>query len=1830
MSRRIFALFLALCLILTAAPISVGAATGQQVTAGAVTVTAGNTASVTLRAENFVNLAALDVYIYYDPAIFTVSSTGNGSMLSGAQTSVNTAEAGKITLSMMSLNGISGSGNLITVYFNTGADTEPGTYPITVAIGRAYDSSLQPVTVSGVSGSVTVNKPVETQSFRVYNYMTLENNPLQKGDTLTCKIANLYGYYFVSGEFTLEYDHEMFVLESVELDSKLLGEGAVYSVNSSVLGQVRLAYANAEPVNSFYMFTVKLKVIADADTTTTVKAQASNVYRADLSPYLPDSVSGTVTLKKSPHVADHPDAFFRTEDLEVGRQNKSVFCLEAGAGVAAADFTLTYDPTVLRCVNVVMAEGLEDLGGMLVINDNYAAGTIRFSYVNMSAYDAEDLPLVEITWEPLRSPQTHYEILSGAVGIVDEKQNPITLEYVTDSGCILAPVITAPTCTEGGYTSHTCAACGNSYVDSETDSLGHTEEVIPPTAPTCTETGLTEGLKCADCGFVITAQATIPATGHNMKQTADEIAATCTTDGKKAVKTCQRDGCGYTEGGEVIPATGVHKGGTATCNAKAVCTECGKEYGKLEPSNHVEVKQVEAQASTCTVKGWDAYEYCTGCTYTTKTDLPLAAHDYNKVVTQPTCTESGYTTYTCKNCGDNYTEAGESSTGHTYSESWEWDDNKYILTLFCEKCDDEVTKNGEVTAPESQKPATCSTPGEVVYKVTVSVSGVQFPGTNTVTIPATNHANKVNKGQQDATCTEDGYTAGVYCPDCKTWLSGHEVIKSEGHKYSEAVTKAATCTEDGVKTFTCTCGDSYTEAIAKLGHELVDVEGQAATCTEPGWKKYYDCDNCDKIFSDAECKNEITDFEAWKIGDGKIDALGHNEVTLEAVAPTCTATGLTEGKHCTVCNKDTVAQTEVAALGHSYSETVVSPTFDAEGYTKHTCSVCKDTYNDNYVAALVAVAKVGDTRYQTLAAAVAAAESGATVTLMTDATGEGVVIDKNITIDFNGKTYTFNKAVGSAGTVTLGFQILKDNNVVLKNGTLTSTAVTDGKEVKVLIQNYANLTLTDMTLKDNTDYILYALSNNSGKIDVNGNTNITTDATAFDVYDFNSAGYSVPSMTVNTTGVITGKIEVSDTATLAISGGSFSVKPEATWCAKGYGPDKEAVNGYYGVHKHVAGAAVVENNVAPTCTANGKYDNVVYCTVCKDELSRNTVTVEKIAHSPAAAVEENRVESTCTVAGSYDSVVYCSACNTELSRETKALELAAHTAGSVVVENEVAATCTAEGSYDNVVYCTVCNKELSRNTVTVEKIAHTPAAAVEENRVESTCTVAGSYDEVVYCSACNTELSRETKALELAAHTEGAAVVENEVDATCTAEGSYDNVVYCSVCKAELSRNTVTVPATGHTPAAAVRENENAATCTVDGSYDEVVYCSVEGCKAEISRVAKIIKAEGHKYVDGVCSCGDKEVKVVPFDFGQNVNIRLIEPWGLRANLNVYHKKADGSRGSKLTDAEYAALDDYGVYFVRESKLGIAGATQDTLSIEDIINNNNASHLTKSSGAAYYDNDNNRFTAMFDEGLYTYEFSDSIFVLYYVVEDGVTYYAPIRERNLSEMVNAYKDDAKTYPKASERDVYAKMAQMEKDILAYRDQFEDKTPLPIMDAPTLKTNPLGQPTTHSLKFGHTTNVVLIEPWGIRFNGMVTSDDTYDDYGVVVYYDTNNRFAPGTITSPKDLLAIEDAYVFTVKNGDATVVDNGDGRERISAVYNSGLYTYQMAKTAYVMFYVQDGDNFYYGPIKERSIQAAIDSRMAVAGVPALEASVMESMKNLYASVKVYRAEYGVYD
>lgn len=221
--------------------------------------------------------------------------------------------------------------------------------------------------------------------------------------------------------------------------------------------------------------------------------------------------------------------------------------------------------------------------------------------------------------------------------------------------------------------------------------------------------------------------------------------------------------------------------------------------------------------------------------------------------------------------------------------------------------------------------------------------------------------------------------------------------------------------------------------------------------------------------------------------------------------------------------------------------------------------------------------KVG---YATLAAAVASTY-GNEITLVADATGAGVVINKDVTIDFAGKTYTFNQTVGSAGTTTLGLQILKDNTVTLKNGTLTSTAAVEGsKEVKMLIQNYADLTLENMNLVDATEHILYALSNNSGETLLTGNTNITTDAVALDVYDYTSSGYAVPTVTIETTGKIAGKIEVSESINdnLQITSGTFTTPILPEWCAEYYYPVQNA-DGTYGVEKRYVAEMTINDDL---------------------------------------------------------------------------------------------------------------------------------------------------------------------------------------------------------------------------------------------------------------------------------------------------------------------------------------------------------------------------------------------------------------------------------------------------------------------------------------------------------------------------------------------------------------------------------------------------------------------------------------------------------------------------
>ena len=143
-------------------------------------------------------------------------------------------------------------------------------------------------------------------------------------------------------------------------------------------------------------------------------------------------------------------------------------------------------------------------------------------------------------------------------------------------------------------------------------------------------------------------------------------------------------------------------------------------------------------------------------------------------------------------------------------------------------------------------------------------------------------------------------------------------------------------------------------------------------------------------------------------------------------------------------------------------------------------------------------------------------------------------------------------------------------------------------------------------------------------------------------------------------------------------------------------------------HVEVVDAEITEETTDPTCTEPGEtvYTATVTGPDGEEYTDTQTEEIDPLGHTEGEPVIENEVEPTCTEPGSYDEVVYCEVCGEELSRETVTVDPLGHTEGKAVKENEVEPTCEEPGSYDLVVYCTVCGEEISRETVTVDPIGH--------------------------------------------------------------------------------------------------------------------------------------------------------------------------------------------------------------------------------------------------------------------------------------------------------------------------------------------------------------------------------------------------------------------------------------------------------------------------------------------------------------------------------------------
>ena len=218
-------------------------------------------------------------------------------------------------------------------------------------------------------------------------------------------------------------------------------------------------------------------------------------------------------------------------------------------------------------------------------------------------------------------------------------------------------VVTEPSCVKGGYTTNTCSSCGHSYITARTEMKEHAF-VSDDKAPSCTEDGYRKKV-CTACG----------------KQVLLEIlSATHTWD--IAEPSCGRGQSCSVCGETGLPATGRHSWDilTPTCSVGQVCTVCGAD-GAPATGNHF--WNIEAptcvQGQICVFCGADGASATGKHTLVGGVCLICGAgnctHSYEAFVTAPSCTEGGYTTYTCPSCGHSYVGEHTEKLGHSYVEN---------------------------------------------------------------------------------------------------------------------------------------------------------------------------------------------------------------------------------------------------------------------------------------------------------------------------------------------------------------------------------------------------------------------------------------------------------------------------------------------------------------------------------------------------------------------------------------------------------------------------------------------------------------------------------------------------------------------------------------------------------------------------------------------------------------------------------------------------------------------------------------------------------------------------------------------------------------------------------------------------------------------------------------------------------------------------------------------------------------------------------------------------------------------------------------------------------
>ena len=386
-------------------------------------------------------------------------------------------------------------------------------------------------------------------------------------------------------------------------------------------------------------------------------------------------------------------------------------------------------------------------------------------------------------------------------------------------------------------------------------------------------------------------------------------------------------------------------GGKATCTQEAKCTVCGAEYGNALGHDFT---------TSWTHDDNEHWKQCSRCD--AKDDVGPHTWDNGTITTAPTCTKAGERTYTCPECGATKMEPID-ATGHSWKSDWTSDATHHWHECTNKNCD--MTDNsgksgyaehtgGKATCTEKAKCTVCGVKygaidsanhtGTEQWTQTATTHEKKWSCCGTVNIPSENHE------WADGVCSECGYVClhddtdkNHICDICGKTISEHadtdknHICDYCNKKISDHSGGTATCIAKAVCEI---CKESYGSLDPNNHTDLKHIDAKAATAAEKGNIEYWHCGDCNKYFSDAAAKTEIT-----------------KAATLTAKLPPKITAG--DGAAVTQGEKKELTFTSDASFADFVRVELDGTTLEEKNYTKREGSTII-TLNRDFVAALSA------------------------------------------------------------------------------------------------------------------------------------------------------------------------------------------------------------------------------------------------------------------------------------------------------------------------------------------------------------------------------------------------------------------------------------------------------------------------------------------------------------------------------------------------------------------------------------------------------------------------------------------------------------------------------------------------------------------------------------------------------------------------------------------------------------------------------------------------------------------------------------------------------------